>query len=120
MTTSKIIKEIVDELRKRYTLSCDEVEFFGDGYFCRHHVDDPAHGDSCYSLLEHRGIDKWIESSLNKAIEQEKERIVGMLKKEKTKYREMRSQAISENNSVNCTEFTTKMVAIDDFIETLS
>lgn len=27
-----------------------EVETFGDGHYCQHHPDDPAHGKDCYKL----------------------------------------------------------------------
>jgi RecJ-like exonuclease len=27
---------------------CHELPTYGDGHYCTHHPDDPAHGDDCY------------------------------------------------------------------------
>lgn len=58
------VEEKVQAVKAQSPSTASDVEWCGDGHFCRHHPDDPAHGDSCYSFLEYIGFFTQLHTTL--------------------------------------------------------
>lgn len=67
---TNLLVESREELNKSGIIATN-----GDGHYCSHHPDDPAHGDSCYELPEYASevLDSLIRKAYLLGLERAKE-----------------------------------------------